>query len=164
MTRRPLARIASSLRHAAAWVIVPLVVAAVVYAGLWRHYERAHAAAERLPTAVAAELAQLPSPVSNLVAIAFTSVAFDRHASRAVLGEHLRTAVTLANASGLRIHAVALGPRTAAISFSAAPGRAGCAAVRFGRAAAVRVAYAPTRGGACEVAERVLRVPPGAGR
>jgi hypothetical protein len=102
--------------------------------------------------------------VSNLVAITFTSVAFDRHATRATLAAHLRTAVSLANASGLRIHADALGPRTAAISFAAAPGRAGCAAVRFGRAAAVRVAYAPTRGGACAASDRVLQAPPGAGR
>lgn len=164
MTRRPPARIASSLRHAALWVLVPLVVAAVVYAGLWQRYERAHAAAERLPTAVAAELAQLPPHVSNMVAITFTSVAFDRHPTRAALAGHLRAAIALAHAPGLRMHADVLGSRSAAISFSASAGRSGCAAVRFGRATAVRVAYAPTRRGACAMSERLLRAPPGAGR
>jgi hypothetical protein len=162
MTQPRLARIGSSLRQAALWVLVPLIVAAVVYAGLWQRYERAHAAAERLPTAVAAELAQLPPHVSSMVAITFTSVAFERHPTRAGLAGHLRTGIALADAPGLRIHAVALGPRTAAISFAASAGHAGCVAVRFGRAAAIRAAYAPTRRGACEVSERILHAPAGA--
>jgi hypothetical protein len=164
MTHRLLARIGLSLRHAVVWVLVPLVVATVVYVALWQRYERAHAAAERLPTAVAAELAQLPPKVSSMVAITFTSVAFDPHPSRAALRGHLRTGISLTDAPGLRIRAGVLGPRTAAISFAASAGRAGCAAVRFGHGAAVRVAYAPTRRGACEVSERLLHAPPGGSR
>jgi hypothetical protein len=164
MTHRLLARIGLSLRHAVVWVLVPLVVATVVYVALWQRYERAHAAAERLPTAVAAELAQLPPKVSSMVAITFTSVAFDPHPSRAALRGHLRTGISLTDAPGLRIRAEVLGPRTAAISFAASAGRAGCAAVRFGHGAAVRVAYAPTRRGACEVSERLLHAPPGGSR
>jgi hypothetical protein len=164
MTQRLLVRIVPSLRHTALWILVPLAVATVVYVGLWQRYERAHAAEERLPTAVAAELAQLPPHVSSLVAITFTSVAFERRPSRAALAEHLRTAAALADAPGLRIRADVLGPRAAAISFSASRGRAGCAAVRFGHAAALRVSYAPTRRGACEMSERLLRAPGGAGR
>jgi hypothetical protein len=164
MIQRPLARIGSSLGHAAVWVLVPLAVATLVYAGLWQRYERAHAASERLPTAVAAELAQLPPHVSSMVAIAFTAVAFERHPTRTKLAGQLRAGIALADAPGLRIRAAVLGRRTAAISFSASAGRAGCAAVRFGHAAAVRVAYAPTRRGACEVSERDLHGPAGAGR
>jgi hypothetical protein len=162
MTPGLLARIGFSLRHAVVWVLVPVIVATVVYGLLWQRYEWAHAAAERLPTAVAAELAQLPPKVSSMVAITFTSVALDRHPSREALAGHLRDGISLTDAPGLRIRAAVLGPRTAAISFSASSGRAGCAAVRFGHGAAVRVAYALTRRGACEVSERLLHVPPGA--
>ena len=154
MIQRPHAHIVSSLRHLAVWVIAPAIVATVVYLGLWQRYERAQAAAERLPTAVAVQLAQLPPQVSNTVAVAFTSAALDPRPTRVLLAEHLRSAVALADAPGLRIQAGALGPRAAAISFVASRGRAGCAAVRFGSQAAVRVAYAPTRPTACAVAER----------
>lgn len=164
MTERPFARIVSLLRQAAVWVVAPVVVATVVYLGLWQRYERAHAAAERLPTGVAAELAQLPPHVSNMVAVTFTSVAFDRRSSRAALTVDLRRSLTVVDAPGLRVHARALGARNAEFSFSAAPGRAGCAAVRFGPAAAVRVAYASTRGAACAVSERRLRSAAGAAR
>lgn len=164
MTQRPHAHIVSSLRHLAVWVIAPVIVATVVYLGLWQRYERAHAAAERLPTAVAAQLAQLPPQVSNTVAVAFTSAALDPRPTRALLAAHLRSGVALADAPGLRIHARALGPRAAAISFVASRGRAGCAAVRFGSEAAVRIAYAPTRPTACAVAERRVRASIGGGR
>ena len=164
MTHRPHAHIVSSLRHLAVWVIAPVIVATVVYLGLWQRYERAHAAAERLPTAVAAQLAQLPPQISSLVAVTFTSAALDRRPTRIVLAGHLRSAVALADAPGLRIHARALGPRAAAVSFVASRGRAGCAAVRFGSRAAVRVAYAPTRPTACALAERRVRMSVGSGR
>ena len=164
MTHRPHAHIVSSLRHLAVWVIAPVIVATVVYLGLWQRYERAHAAAERLPTAVAAQLAQLPPQISSLVAVTFTSAALDRRPTRIVLAGHLRSAVALADAPGLRIHARALGPRAAAVSFVASRERAGCAAVRFGSRAAVRVAYAPTRPTACALAERRVRMSVGGGR
>ena len=163
MTHRPHAHIGSSLRHLTVWVLAPVIVATVVYLGLWQRYERAHAAAERLPTAVAAQLAQLPPQVSNVVAITFTSAALDPRPTRLVLAGHLRSAVALADAPGLRIHAGALGPRAAALSFIASRGRAGCAAVRFGPEAAVRVAYGPTRRAACTVAERRVRSSVGGG-
>jgi len=126
MTHRPHRHIGSSLRHLAVWVLAPVIVATVVYLGLWQRYERAHAAAERLPTAVAA---QLPPQVSNVVAITFTSAALDPRPTRLVLAGHLRSAVALADAPGLRIHAGALGPRAAALSFIASRGRVrGCPA------------------------------------
>lgn len=164
MTHRPHAHIVSSLRHLAVWVVAPMIVATLVYLGLWQRYERAHAAAERLPTAVAAQLAKLPPQVSNVVAVTFTSAALDPRPTRVVLAGHLSSALSLADAPGLRIHARALGPRAAAISFFASRGRAGCAALRFGPAAAVRVAYAPTRRTACAVAERRVRASVGAPR
>jgi hypothetical protein len=157
MAQRPHAHIVSSLRHLAVWVIAPVIVATVVYLGLWQRYERAHAAAERLPAAVAAQLAQLPPQVSSAVAVTFTSAALDQRPSRVLLTGHLRSALALVDAPGLRLHGRALGRRTAAISFVASRGRAGCAAVRFGPQAAVRVAYAPTRPAACAVAERRVR-------
>jgi hypothetical protein len=153
--RRP-RRLIAPLRHASVWVIAPLAVATVVYVGLWQRYEHAQAEADRLPTAVAAELARLPPRISTLVAIAFTASASDRPRSRDTLAWHLRSALTLADARG-RVHARATGPRTATISFATAPGGAGCAAIRVGPRAALRVAYARTRGGACTLAARRLR-------
>jgi hypothetical protein len=152
-----LSRIASSLAHAAVWVLAPLAVATIVYLGLWHRYERAQAEAERLPTAVAAQLARLPPHVSAVLAITFTAAASDPRPSRAAMAGHVRSAVALADAPGLRLRAVALGPRTAIVSFAPSPGRAGCAAVRVGPAAVVRVAYAGTRRRACAVSERRLR-------
>ncbi|HKV67479.1 MAG TPA: hypothetical protein VJN72_05275, partial [Gaiellales bacterium] len=85
MPDRPHAHIGSSLRHLAVWVVAPVIVSTVVYLGLWQRYERAHAAAERLPTAVAAQLAQLPPQVSSVVAVMFTSAALDPRPTRLVL-------------------------------------------------------------------------------
>jgi hypothetical protein len=164
MNQRPLAYLVSSLRHLAVWVIAPVIVATVVYLGLWQRYERAHAASERLPTDVAAQLAQLPPQVSNMVAVTFTSAALDARPARALLAWHLRSAIALADAPRLRIHAAALGRRAAVISFLASRGRAGCAAVRLGPEAVLRVAYAPTRRAACALAERRVRASSGAGR
>ena len=164
MDQRPHPYLVSSLRHLAVWVIAPVIVATVVYLGLWHRYERAHAASERLPTDVAAQLAQLPPQVSNMVAVTFTSAALDARPTRPLLAGHLHSAIALADAPRLRIHAAALGPRAAAVSFVASRGRAGCAAVQLGPEAAVRVAYAPTRPSACALAERRVRASTGAGR
>lgn len=163
MSHRRFPRLVSTLRHAAVWLLAPLLVTTVVYLGLWQRYERSQAAAERLPAALAVQLARLPPPVSTLVAITFTAVASDPRPSRDALEGHLRSAVALARAPRLRIRAAVLGPRTAAISFTPSPRRAGCAAARFGAAAAVRVVYGRTRRGACAAAERRLHLRPEAG-
>jgi hypothetical protein len=160
--RRP-SRILSPFRQGAVWVLAPLAVAVVVYLGLWHRYERAQAEAQRLPTGVAAQLARLPPHVSALVAITFTASS-GTPPGRAALAARLRSAVTLVDAPGLRIGARAVGSRTAVISFTASPGRAGCAAIRLGPAAAVGVAYARTRSGACLTSERRLAHTAGTGR
>src|SRR5205823_6146256 len=80
--------------------------------------------------------------VSNVVAVTFTSAALDPRPTRVVLAGHLSSALSLADAPDLRIHARALGPRAAAISFYASRGRAGCAALRLGPAPALRAADA----------------------
>lgn len=157
MPHRRLPRTVSLLRHAVAWVVAPLAVWTVVYLGMWQRYERSQAAAERLPTAVAAQLARLPPPVAALVAITFTAVASDPHPSRAALEAHLRSTAALTVAPTLRIRASVFGARAVSISFAPSPLRAGCAAVLFGQAAAVRVVYGRTRAGACAAAERRLR-------
>jgi hypothetical protein len=156
MHHRRLIRLAPPLRHAAVWVVVPALVATLVYLGLWRRFEQAQAASGRLPAPVAAQLARLPAPVSSIVAIALVDAESDPRPRRAAVAAYLRSAVVLADAPGRRVRARTLGARTAVISFSAGRGRAGCAAVRFRPAPVVRVAYAATRRGACASAERRL--------
>jgi hypothetical protein len=138
-------------------VLAPLAVAALVYAGLWHRYNDDQASARTLPEALAKQFAQLPAPVSSLIAVTLTDTAAGSRHSGGVLRVRLRSQVAVTDAPGLHLRARVLGAHEASISFAAAHGRAGCAAVRFASDAAVGIAYDSGRRTACRVALRRMR-------
>ena len=146
----------TKLRHIGGWVLAPLAVAVLVYAGLWHRYNADQASARTLPEAIAKQFAQLPAPVSTLIAVTLTDTA-SGHAGVHVLRVHLQSQVAVTDAPGLHIRARVRGAHEAAVSFAAAHGRAGCAVVRFASDAALGIAYAPDRPEACRTARRRLR-------